>query len=435
MLAKCVWGETYVRTMLDYNLPSLLAEGNLPAVAAAHDIEHVIYTTRADAAVIAAHPAHGRLARVVPTRFEDIDDGGSTGYGAVIRRMNTIHNRILRDCRTHGAIWLFDQPDHVWADGALLHLARRSEAGARCCVFPAIRTVAERVMPALEPFRRAAEGCIAVSPPALVRIALEHMHVHDMARVWGPDTATIWPHHISWRVGPQALLRRAFFHQPFTVAPGQDSVEAERSVDMHYIDRAFPDPDTLDFITDTNEFFVLEVSTQFHVIDPNPHPLTLPLVATWASANTSAYQRACFGRAIRIRAEPVPERRWKRMERHTARVHAAVDATVRLHGLHGWLRDGGRVVAARLLGRVLRDAAALRRSTLPKAATFLLPPDAWLAGFEGLAPAALVDRLTGLLLRPYDAGQDRQAIMVGDGLAVLPVSDMPAPLPPPRSPS
>lgn len=427
MLAKCVWGESYVRTMLDYNLPSLLAAGNLPAIAAAHDVEHVIYTTRADAAVIAADPAHQRLAEVLPVRFEDIDGDDGIGYGAVIRRMNAIHDRILRDCRRRKAIWLFDQPDHVWADGALSYLVKRTAAGARCCVFPAIRTVAEQAAPALAAFRRAEDGSISAPMPALVRIALDHMHIHDMARVWGPETATIWPHHVSWRVASHALLRRAFFYQPFTIAPGDAHVEPERSVDMHYLDRAFPDPESLDFITDSDDFFVLEISTQFHVIDPNSHPLNLPLVAAWASAHAGAYQRACFGKAIRIHAEPIPERRWRRMERHTARIHAAVLAAARLHRLHDWLRSNGRLIAARLLGRALRDDAALRQGGrqggLPEMATVLLPPDSSLAVFDDLAPAALVERLAARLLRPYDAERDAAAIMVDDGLAVLPSPD------------
>lgn len=354
-IAKCVWGQAYVSTMLEYNLPSLLAPGNLPRVAAAHEIEHMLYTTAADAIVIRRSSVFQRLAELVSCKIVDIEAGESldgVGYGAIIDRMNAVHNRILRHCWEQGRIWLFDQPDHVWADGSLGTLAEHAASGHNCVVFPAIRTVKEQVEPVLDHWR-AADGSITVDSRSLVGIALDNLHTHDCARLWGPETATIWPHHVSWRVGPGAMVRRAFYTQPFAVRPPAAWVPAERSVDMHYLDRAFPDPQSLHFIDDTDDFFVLEVSTQFHVLDANPHPLSLGLLSAWASSATKAYQRACFHRPVRFHRAPVPERRWKRVERFSERIAQALDDSVALRNIADVLearRPRLSLVLRRLLG-------------------------------------------------------------------------------------
>lgn len=331
-IAKCVWGQAYVATMLGYNLPSLLAPGNLPWLAAGHEIEHILYTTAADAAVIRRSPAFQRLVELVPSMIVEIEadellDG--VGYGAIIDRMNAVHNRILRHCWEQGRIWLFDQPDHVWADGSLGTLAKRMAAGQDCIVFPAARTVKERVEPVLDQLR-AADGSIVVKSRRLVGIALDNLHTHDCARIWGPKMATVWPHHVSWRVGPGAILRRAFYTQPFAVRPPTAWVSAERSVDMHYLDRAFPDPERIHFIDDTDDFFVLEVSTQFHVLDANPQPLSVGLLSAWAASATGAYQRACFHRPVRFHRATVHERCWRRMEAFSERIAQALDDAVAL---------------------------------------------------------------------------------------------------------
>lgn len=385
-IAKCVWGPDYVATMLDYNLPSLLAPGNLPRVAARHRIEHVLYTTAADAALIRRSAAFQALAALVPSTLIEIDAGeqlDGAGYGAVIDRMNTLHNRILQRCREEGRIWLFDQPDHVWADGSLGNLADLAATGHDCIVFPAVRTVKEQVCPILDRLR-GADGVIAPDNRTLVGIALDNLHTHDCVRSWGPDTATIWPHHISWRVAPGAMLRRAFYTQPFALRPPASPVSAERSLDMHYLDRAFPDLSSVHFIADTDEFFVLEVSTQFHVHDANPQPLSLGSVSAWAAQSTGAYQRACFHRPVRFHRNTVSGRRWRRMEDFSGQIAAAVDDCVALREVAASFQSR-RPLLALLIRRLL--GLIDRRPLLPWRVPSLIvvvPPE------EALAPAALL---------------------------------------------
>src|SRR5690349_10355234 len=80
-----VWGDAYIERFANLALPSFLAPGNLPALAAACDLEVVIMTTRRDVQDFEAHPAFRALRQVCPVRFVEIDDLIAPGvYGVTL---------------------------------------------------------------------------------------------------------------------------------------------------------------------------------------------------------------------------------------------------------------------------------------------------------------------------------------------------------------
>lgn len=395
-LAKCVWGADYVRTMLTLNIPSLLSDGNIDSVRRHRTLEHVIYTTPADRETILEHEAYRRLAATVPCRLETLPEYElSGGYLDNIARMNLAHNLILADCERNRSVWLFDQPDHVWSDGSLAYLTERAVAGARCVMFAGIRTILEEMAPALAAFRQA-DGALTVSSRSLLKLAVEHMHLHDRVRFWGPETATVWPHHLSWRVGPRAFVRRAFYAQPFLIVPPPGGVRAERSVDMHYVDQAFPDVGKLVFADDTDHFLVVEVSPRIHVQDNNAHPVTVPLVAAWAAEHAGDHQIGCFNRPMRFHVGEVPEHRWRHIERFSADVASAVAMGRRFHALHRAAAD--RPSLATVLGRLLRNPAAMRRLRPVEPFTLLLPDETALEQVLPLDDGALAAAAAACIL-------------------------------------
>src|SRR5208282_5679561 len=69
-----VWGDEFVGQFLDDSLPTLLAPGNIPALAAALPTRFVFLTRARDEAAIRAHPAGRHLAQVSEVAFSPIDD-------------------------------------------------------------------------------------------------------------------------------------------------------------------------------------------------------------------------------------------------------------------------------------------------------------------------------------------------------------------------
>lgn len=371
LLAKCAWG-TYVDTMLTVNLPSLLAAGNLPALATHANVEHLILTTPADAAIIDAHPVYRALKDVVPCRIECLPIAvASDSYSANIARMNEAHKRILAECAASGAAWLFDQPDHVWGRTALSYLARRAEAGVRCVMFAGIRTVRETMVPALSAWRHG--QVLDIPHRALIGLATENFHAHDMVRFWGAPVAAPWAHHVNWRVGPHSFLRRSFYPQPFLIAAPDTGVAPSRSVDEDFVDQAYPDSSSVEFAQDTDDFAVIEVSPRLHVLDQHGTRLSVPLLAAWIDARINLRKREYFSHAIRFRGDATKEARWRRVEIFAARVATTAERFQTFHSVHAALGTD-RPALATLLGRLLRDRAAHRFLTMPDGPVTLLIP-------------------------------------------------------------
>ena len=69
VIGSIAWGERFVDKFMNYCLPSLLAPGNIPALARKRKVVHSIVTTEADRERIVAHPAFARLREVAEVVF------------------------------------------------------------------------------------------------------------------------------------------------------------------------------------------------------------------------------------------------------------------------------------------------------------------------------------------------------------------------------
>ena len=68
-----VWGYHHVRYFLEWSLPTLLAAGNLPAIAAVLPTECVIMTSADDEEFVRQHPAFKALAASCKVAIQHID--------------------------------------------------------------------------------------------------------------------------------------------------------------------------------------------------------------------------------------------------------------------------------------------------------------------------------------------------------------------------
>ncbi len=74
LFSLALWGEAYVEKFLRWSLPSLLAPGNVPALAATDPVIFDIYTTEVDRARLAASPSIQALAEIARIDYLMIPD-------------------------------------------------------------------------------------------------------------------------------------------------------------------------------------------------------------------------------------------------------------------------------------------------------------------------------------------------------------------------
>src|SRR6185437_1759701 len=124
------WGRSYITQFLEFCLPTLLAPGNIPAVAAAIQCHFILLSSAKDAAVVSKHPAWNELKRHCGVEIRSIDDLITDGHHSLIvtlafaRAVRATGDAMLDTC------FIFLSSDYLFADGSLKSIVGRIRSGA-----------------------------------------------------------------------------------------------------------------------------------------------------------------------------------------------------------------------------------------------------------------------------------------------------------------
>ena len=219
------WGDWHRGMFADANLPTMLAPGNLPALAAGIDCEYLIYTTAKDAAEIKRDPAFERLQSLLPVTLKVF-------MPSKTKHPITLHHDIWRQATKHArrreACILLMPPDVAWADGSFARLRIAFEAGKRAMFMAYPRVVSETFVPAvIRQFRRGADQSAIISAPELMALAMTHIHPLMAAYSRFSTHFPIHPEMILWPVEGDGFLLRLLARELFCFEPGRYQLNAK----------------------------------------------------------------------------------------------------------------------------------------------------------------------------------------------------------------
>ncbi len=197
--ALVVWGETYTHQFLDLSLPSLLAPGNLPALAARQRVMLTIFASRESIAMLEVAEAFATLrdhAEVICVEIPDalIEQTTRSDYPTLVRYRITDqlvaaqHQIALIMAAARGAGVLFLAPDWVLSDGCLRTIQSGLEAEREIFVTPIILADRNRLADALVAHTRA-DGVLSVSGAELARHSAASLH-----EIWRQFVPTVKGH-------------------------------------------------------------------------------------------------------------------------------------------------------------------------------------------------------------------------------------------------
>jgi len=255
----CLWGPEHRARWLTLSLPSLLAAGNLPALAACTDLEVVILADGKSVQPIRSHAAFHRLQKLCPVRFLAIDDliVGTT-YGVTL---TLAYARGIMDAGAAqtSTTFVFMNSDFIVADGSLATLADKIRAGHRCIVVPSLRASAEPLLPKLGEAVKQNE--LSLKPRALVGMALANLHPTVLGKVVNQSTF----HCVSfnqayWRPDKSTLLGRYHLLFMLCLRPERPLGPVNSYCDYGLIPELVPSSPMVP-LTDSDEFFILELGS------------------------------------------------------------------------------------------------------------------------------------------------------------------------------
>ncbi len=313
-----VWGEEYVRAFLEYSLPSLLAQGNLPAAAKLGSIVFLIYTKEADRASLQGSAQLRRLERYAQVEIITPGHRSKDAPDAYLF-FSECYRLGLQRAHDRGAACLFLTADQIWADGALNNICARSQEGWRVVLLAAPRVLQETVLPALDALRDAEGGFSdRLTSRTLVKLAYEHLHPWDRSLFWNVEGVGRPASFLYWDVPGAGFLMHCLHLHPVCVSTGSAEVPAFRhTIDGgDFIRRIAGDTDRCYIVRSSDEVMYFSIAPA----EQSAHLLDYPAgdwkrFAHWAlSMGISRYNLAFLQQGIRFcLAEASPDT-WAKTE-------------------------------------------------------------------------------------------------------------------------
>ncbi len=263
-----VWGDDFVDTYLNVSLPSLLADGNLPALARRCNLVYSVYSNTAHHETIARSPAWRALQRIADCRLVDIDklDAEMSAY----QRMSICYELGVYDNFRHGDdfAFLFLTPDSFWADGSFETVWRYNERGYRAVMYAGLRADKEPFIADVKA-RTAGDPARTLAPRALMELGLKHLHPIHHSMSLNSSNGTISPAHVYLNVPGEGFVARAFAMHPVFVRPRQlSSIQGARDDRLSTIDHGFIENCGLEF----DEVKIIADSDDLLHVDMCAHP-------------------------------------------------------------------------------------------------------------------------------------------------------------------
>lgn len=302
-----VWGYSYVRQFLEWSLPTLLAPGNIPAIAQMLPTEFVILTSADDEAYLREHASFKRLATVCPVNIQVIDHLITDGnYSTTITLAYAEAVRALGEAMVD-TCFFFLVSDYIMADGSLANVFKRMQRGASAIVVGNFQVAREEALPWLQEKLRAARPAVSLQSRQLMKWALNHLHPATLANTVNiPFSHNSHTNRLFWRIDGDTVLGRFYLMHMLCIRPEVTDFVIGSSCDYSFVPEMCPSGN-VDVITDSDEYLVIEMQPRGHeALFLRQGPLQPRILAKSLSEWTTEIHRANVKQSVLFHASALP---------------------------------------------------------------------------------------------------------------------------------
>ncbi len=382
LIVTAVWGDWHIQMFLELNLPTLLAEGNLPALSRQCEITYLLFTQDSDFARLDASAEVMALRRHMKVELQALD---RRDLSNPIAAHHKAWNIGIARAKAEGQLILLMPPDVAWSQNSFQSVGARLAEGRKAIFMTYLRAVSDAFAPALRARRPAGDVTLSISGPDLVRICFDNIHPLMAAYL---RTSEFFPGHAEmmiWTVPDEGILVRVFAREMFLFDPAHLRLN-EMSLPTDPID-----PEISSFMDDSDDLFAVSLAplgkdVEWHLDPRAADPLD---IGGWWLTYDSPVNDYVAQKKIRWHFNPATESRWRAREqgsdlfvRRTAVAREGIRLWQAAHQL-------GCAAVASILALAIHTGALTRASKGQGRAIVFLPSD---DALSSVAPGA-IDRL------------------------------------------
>jgi hypothetical protein len=371
-----LWGERFRNYFLEYCLPSLLAPGNIPALAGRERNKFLIATRPDDWAAMRATPIFGLMERHITPALLEIPPCPAGRSGC--EHMGVGHKLALDVAYREQAYATVLTPDCMLSDGTVARLQDHARAGITLVLVPALRFGEESFLGHL-----AARGAIPREVPAALALnisgremafaAVNGLHSETLAYEWNapyfvPIAPAAW-----WRVpGEDGIvlhsLSWAFLLLDFEALGSHDTSTLDNwTLDGDYLYKNFGRIEKIHVVQDSDEMFLASWGPMAEIPFRPFFIFKIPLIGEWLKAGQFRHsfyngifdplKQEIFYKVVRWHAQPLNQR-WGEVEERAART---LSRTLKRQTSLGWMLIALFIGSLFVAGDCWRNRAAIGR--------------------------------------------------------------------------
>jgi hypothetical protein len=271
ILSFSIWGESYIRLFCNYCIPTLMAEGNLPAVSKLRNISVDICAHSADIEIIKHQEVVKTLSEICTIHFVEFPESLVTCEGYKRNDFNFryniyggFHHLSIERARSIGADVMCLGPDNIYSNGSFLYYVQCIDNGFTAVLFNATRAQAEFLIPLLDTMKDPDSGALTINSDEMVYFSTQFIHHSFMQYVVSDIQMPIWrsAFYIPYTHG--LYIRGYHLHPVIIAAAAIDRSKDIRwnymTVDADLTTTIFSDPNSVKVITDSRDGIMLDIA-------------------------------------------------------------------------------------------------------------------------------------------------------------------------------
>ncbi len=262
-----VWGEKFIEDFLQLSLPSLLASGNIPALASTYPTRFIILTRKQDILVFEKNPAYQLLKTICVVDFISIED--LIGFGNYAVTLTLAYDRAIRQAGVDmlNTYFVFLTSDYIMANGSMQGLIRHMKRGYSGICAGNFQVTQEGLAPYLQSQINPETQVLEVNPRELLKQSFQHLHPIVASSFYDQPTSHNYrANRFFFNVDSEVMVGRFYLLHMLCIKPETTDYKVGSHCDYSFVTEMCPSGN-ITVITDSDDYLVVEIQSKNQQLD------------------------------------------------------------------------------------------------------------------------------------------------------------------------